>query len=126
MVDQMTASIADSKKSTTAYRPTDQEARTVDALAKLTENAAKGAATPEQATAARAKALGEYAQTAEGMKNVTFLMQSYGRMLSQTPDKLQAHMREQSLMDELNKRQAKNNAARSARTAANAGATAQR
>lgn len=126
MVDQMTASIADSKKSTTAYQPTDQEARTVDALARLTENAAKGAATPEQATAARAKALGEYAQTAEGMKNVTFLMQSYGRMLSQTPDKLQAHMREQSLMDELNKRQAKNNAARSARTAANAGATAQR
>lgn len=130
MVDQMTASIADSKKSTTAYQPTDQEAKTVADLAKLTENAAKGAATPEQANAARAKALGEYAQTAEGMKNVTFLMQSYGRMLSQTPEKLQAHMRErsgQSLMGELNKQQAKNNAAQAARQAARAaGFTAQR
>lgn len=124
MVDQMTASVADSKKSpSAAYQPTDQESKTVADLAKLTENAAKGAATPEQADAARAKALGEYAQTAEGMKKVTFLMQSYGRMLSQNPEKLQAHMRErskQSFMDSLNKQQAKNNAAETAKTAANA------
>lgn len=123
MVDEMTKSIAAAKQSpAAAYQPTDQESKTVADLAKLTENAAKGAATPEQARAARAKALGEYAQTAEGMKTATFLMQSYGRMLSQNPEKLRAHMRAQanqgqSLMGELNKRQAKNNAAKAAQTA---------
>ena len=124
MVDEMAKAVAASKQSpVAAYQPTDQESKTVAELAKLTENAAKGAATPEQAKAARAKALGEYAQTAEGMKNATFLMQSYGRMLSQNPEKLQAHMREQSkqsFMDSLNKQQAKNNAAETAKTAANA------
>lgn len=123
MVDEMTKAVAVSKQSpAAAYQPTDQESKTVADLAKLTENAAKGAATPEQARAARAKALGEYAQTAEGMKTATFLMQSYGRMLSQNPEKLRAHMRAQanqgqSLMGELNKRQAKNNAAKAAQTA---------
>ena len=132
MVDEMTKSIAAAKQSpAAAYQPTDQESKTVADLAKLTENAAKGAATPEQARAARAKALGEYAQTAEGMKTATFLMQSYGRMLSQNPEKLRAHMRAQanqgqSLMGELNKRQAKNNAAKAAQTAQAARSTTQR
>lgn len=131
MVDEMTKAVAAAKQSpSVAYQPTDQETKTVADLARLTENAAKGATTPEQATAARAKALGEYAQTAEGMKSATFLMQSYGRMLSHDTAKLQAHMRAQTdrghgLMGELNKRQAKNDAAKATQTVQAARSAAQ-
>lgn len=131
MVDEMTKAVAAAKQSpSVAYQPTDLETKTVADLARLTENAAKGATTPEQATAARAKALGEYAQTAEGMKSATFLMQSYGRMLSHDTAKLQAHMRAQTdrghgLMGELNKRQAKNDAAKATQTVQAARSAAQ-
>ncbi len=133
MVDQLAFRTSKSNQSDTYYKPTPVETKLIDAVAKYSKDMVKSAGIDSrsaQAKTFRAKCLAEWAQSPQGKSGVTKLMQAYGNMkafekprekqpLMQT---LQAQTRAQanqgqSLMGELNKQQAKNNAAKAAQTA---------
>ncbi len=133
MVDQLAFRTSKSNQSDTYYKPTPVETKLIDSLAKYSKDMVKSAGIDSRSAQAkpfRAKCLAEWAQSPQGKSGVTKLMQVYGNMkafekprekqpLMQT---LQAQTRAQanqgqSLMGELNKQQAKNNAAKAAQTA---------
>ncbi len=141
MVDQLAFRASKTAKSDTYYKPTPVETKLIDSLAKYSKDMVKSAGIDYRSVQAkpfRAKCLAEWAQSPQGKSGVTKLLQAYGNMkafekprekqpLMQT---LQAQTRAQanqgqSLMGELNKQQAKNNAAKAA-TAQVARSTAQR